>query len=118
MASRRRRPTATNLEPVAEAQPTHEEMLEIAEDREAQVEETPEEEEQAIEVLMSMALADTFEAIYKAEEEHGVEDFFEPTPAPAPTPVVIHPPAEVVPPRRKATPNHNIQRVITRQRKS
>ena len=52
----------------------------MAAEREAenQVEETTEDEEKAIEALMSMALADTFEAIYKAEEEKGVEDFFDP----------------------------------------
>lgn len=89
MATRRRRPNAAK--PAEETQElTHEEMVEIAEEREAeaQTEETPEEEEQAIEVIMSMALADTFEAIQKAEEEKGVDDFFDPGFYSAPKPVI------------------------------
>ena len=75
MATRRRRTT----QPAAPApvEPTHEEMLEVAAERE--VEQVAEEdEEKAIEVFMAMAAADTFEAMYKAEEEKGVEDFFDP----------------------------------------
>ena len=116
MTSRRRRSTATNSEPVVKTQSTHEEMLEISEEREAeaQVEETPEEEEQAIEVFMAMALADTFEALQKAEEENGTDDFFDPDLYNEP----IHHPAQVVPAKKKSRPNHNVQRVITRSRKS
>lgn len=76
MATRRRRTPTTQPKP----EPTHEEMLEVAAEREAeaQVEETPEDEEKAIEVFMAMAAADTFEALWAAEEEKGVEHFFEP----------------------------------------
>jgi len=76
MATRRRRPSTTQSNP----EPTHEEMLEVAAEREAEVqaEETPEEEEKAIEVFLAMAAADTFEALQKAEEEKGVADFFDP----------------------------------------
>lgn len=120
MASRRRRPTATNIEPTLDKIPdgawedfgaeapelTHEEMLEIAEERE--------DEAQAIEVFMSMALADTFEALQKAEEESGTADFFDPDFYNQP----IHHPAQVVPAKKKSRPNHNVQRVTTRGRKS
>ena len=100
MATRRRRNTATNTETVSTHIPdgawddfsseapelTHEEMLEIAEEREA--EPVIEEEEEAVEVFLAMAAADTFEALQKAEEEEGVEGFFDPhfyeTPAPTP----------------------------------
>jgi hypothetical protein len=47
-----------------------------------------EEEEKAMEVFLAMAAADTFEALQKAEEEKGLDGFFDPhfyeTPAPAP----------------------------------
>lgn len=144
MASRRRRTTATTSEPALEAtapvdpktfhdweksmednvidiahkvgegapELTHEEMLEITEEREA--EETSEEEEKAIEVVMAMALADTFDAIQRAEEEKGVDGFFDPDFYTQP----IHHPAQVVPAKKKPIPNHNIQRVINRSRKS
>lgn len=108
MASRRRRSTATNSEFVEETLPTHEEMLEIAEEHEDA------EEEASIEALLAMAVADTFEALQKAEEESGVDDFFDPDFYNQP----IHYPAQVVPAKKKPRPNHNVQRVITRSRKS
>ncbi len=70
MATRRRR-----TQPSTPVEPTHEEMLELAVEREA---EQVVEEEVPMEVIMSAALCDTFEAIQKAEEEKGVADFFDP----------------------------------------
>ncbi len=123
MATRRRRNTATNAEPTLDKIPdgawddfgaeapelTHEEMVEIAEEREAeaQMEETPEEEEQAIEAIMSMALADTFEALQKAEEEKGVDDFFDPSFYSAPKPVI---PQERPAKRPRYIPRSNARR--------
>lgn len=110
MATRRRRPNPRPVETPTE--PTHEEMLEVAAEREA---EATEEEEHAIEALMSMALADTFEAIYKAEEEKGIEDFFEPTPQVSQVvrvPVVLTPPSAPAPPpaaRLKREPRYLIR---------
>lgn len=144
MATRRRRNTATTPEPVLEAttpadsktfddwvkswednavdiahkvgegapELTHEEMLEIAEEREAANEIA--EEEKAIEVLMSMALADTFEALQAAEEEKGIDNFFDPGSYVQP----VRLPAEVVPARPKPKAKHTTQRIINRQRKS
>lgn len=37
------------------------------------------EEEAAIEVFLAASLADTFEALQKAEEEKGIDDFFDPS---------------------------------------
>jgi hypothetical protein len=85
MAARKRRTPAINTDSVSAhipdgawddfssvaPEPTHEEMLEIAEEREA-------EEEAAVEVFLAMAAADTFEALQKAEEEKGLDGFFDP----------------------------------------
>lgn len=84
MATRKRRTTSAGFAPAEEIAPTHEEMLEITEER------VEEEQEEPIEVFLAASLADTFDAIQKAEEESGTGDFFEPTT----TPVVNHPPAQ------------------------
>lgn len=72
MATRRRRTTPRTVETTPES--THEEMLEIAAEREAEAVE----EKQAIEAFVIAAAADTFEALQAAEEEKGVADFFDP----------------------------------------
>lgn len=86
------------------SEPTFEETLEV----------TEEHEEENIEVFLAMAAADVFEAIQKAEEESGVDNFFDPDFYNQP----IRCPAQVVPAKKKPRPNHNVQRVITRSRKS
>jgi len=93
MASRRRRPTATTPAP----EPTHEEMLEIAEEREevamaSGVADTfeaakAEAEKEEIEEFLAVATADIFESLQVAEEEKGVEDFFDPGFYAAPKPI-------------------------------
>ena len=106
MATRRRRTTKSTPEVV---ETTHEEMLEVAEEREAAHAEEEKEEEVPIEVIMSAALADTFEAIYKAEVENGVEDFFQVTPElipPAPTLNINPEPKPLIQPK----PNQNLVR--------
>lgn len=94
MATRRRRPTATTPAP----EPTHEEMLEIAEEREevamaSGVADTfeaamAEAEKEEIEEFLAVTVADTFEALQAAEEEKGVDNFFDPGFYVAPKPVV------------------------------
>lgn len=82
MATRRRR-TSTQTPKSQGESPTLDEMLEIAEEREAEVETLEaaiaESEGEEIQELMDVALHDTFEAIQQAEEEKGVADFFDPS---------------------------------------
>jgi hypothetical protein len=111
MATRRRRTTQPLTSAPEAVEPTHEEMLEIAEEREA------EEEEVAVEVFLAMAAADTFEALQRAEEEKGLDGFFDPDfykqevrhPAPEqPAPPVVH--VQPVEPRPRYIPRNNTRR--------
>jgi hypothetical protein len=73
MATRRRRTTQPKPEQPA-IENTHEEMLEEAAKRETEFEvEEENEEEEALEVFLAASLADTFEAIQKAEEKVEIE---------------------------------------------
>ena len=130
MATRKQRTPAINTDSVSARipdgawddfssvapEPTHEEMLEVAAEREAE-QVVEEDEEKAIEVFMAMAAADTFEAMYKAEEEKGVEDFFDPDfykqevryPAPElPIPPTVN--IQPVEPRPRYIPRNNTRR--------
>lgn len=84
----RKRSSSAGFSKAEESAPTHEEMVEIAAEREAEAER---EEEEEVTEFLEVALHDIFEAIQKAEEEEGVADFFEPTPEKKPE--VQHPPA-------------------------
>jgi hypothetical protein len=72
MATRRRRTTQPKPEQPA-IENTHEEMLEEAAKRETEFEVEEENEEEALEVFLAASLADTFEAIQKAEEKVEIE---------------------------------------------
>lgn len=135
MASRRRRTNTTPTE-TTPAEITHEEMVEIATERETEAKVVTDEiamasgvadtfeaaiaeaEQEEIQELMDAALYDAFEIIQKAEEEKGIENFFEPAPAQQ-----IRPPAVstgVVPPPPEPKPLLSMRepRYLTRESRS
>jgi hypothetical protein len=114
MATRRRRTTQPKPEMPVQVEPTHEEMLEVAAEHEAEPVVEEETEEVELEAFLAASLADTFEAIQKVEEEAEIENSPEPEiryPAP---PVDFIPVAPVAPPKRR--PRY-ILRENTRRRK-